>query len=259
MKETKEIPKIAMVGYLNTQPFQWAMEKMNKGTFDLILANPADCSELLLNGEVDLALIPVASLMELKDYCIHTDFCIGCDGEVRTVTIFSNSPINEIKTLWLDTHSRTSQLLAKILLKECFKIDCNFKEKKISEAEVIEEGEAVLMIGDKVFDYESKFKYNYDLGQAWKEWTGLPFVFAVWVSKNKLEDNKDVIAEMNHHFDQVINNLDFYLQERPAYYNGILLDRYFSRNISYKYGKGKKMAQKLFLNKAMKMKESPIF
>ena len=259
MEEVNKIPKIAMVGYLNTQPFQWAMEKMNKGAFDLILANPADCAELLFRDEADLALIPVASLMEMKDYCIHTDFCIGCDGEVRSVAIFSNGPINEIKTLWLDTHSRTSQLLAKILLIEYFKIDCNFQEKKISETEMIEEGEAVLMIGDKVFDYESRFNYKYDLGLAWKEWTGLPFVFAVWVSKSKLENSIDIIGEMNHHFNQVINDLDYYLQERPAYYNGILLDRYFSKNISYKYGKDKKMAQKLFLNKARKLKGSPIF
>ena len=242
--------KISMVEYLNTQPFQWALEDIEKDGHEIILENPAQCAESLINDKVDLALIPAGALHDLDSYTIHTDYCIGCDGEVRTVAIFSNEELSTLDTIYLDNHSRTSQLLAKIIISDFYGYDCNYCIKDIDDLKLLPERSGVLMIGDKVFENESKFKYKYDLGVEWKKFTGLPVVFAVWVSKNNNLPDEKFIRVINQRMQNVFENLDVYLQERPALINGILQDRYFKKNISYRFAKAKRMALKLFLEKS---------
>ncbi|NNF36782.1 MAG: menaquinone biosynthesis protein [Saprospiraceae bacterium] len=252
MKEEKY--RISMVGYLNTQPFKWALEDLIQEGHELILENPANCARSLLKDRVDLALIPVGSLKDLDEYHLHTDYCIGCDGEVRTVVLLSNDPIDQVHTIFLDDHSRTSQLLARVVISGFKGISCEYSEINISEMPDLKTGEAALMIGDKVFDYEDNFSYSYDLGMAWKDFTGLPFVFAVWVSKKAGIPSSRFVEQINDKMEKVFNNLDYYLQERPAFYNGVLQDRYFRKNISYGFDKSKKMALQLFLRKVEELK-----
>ena len=241
---------ISMVGYLNTQPFQWALEEIVSQGHDIILENPADCAESLVANKVDMALIPVGALHEIADYKIHTDYCIGCDGEVRTVAIYCNEDLSILDTIYLDDHSRTSQLLTKIVLSDFYGFDCRYEKTDISKLKSLPERSGVLMIGDKVFENEGKYKYKHDLGTEWKKFTGLPFVFAVWVSKSPNHPDARFISEMNKRMRKVFENLDGFLQERPAFINGVLQDRYFKKNISYRFAKAKKMALKLFLQKS---------
>lgn len=252
----REKYNISMVGYLNTQPFKWALEDLIQQGHELILENPADCARSLMTDRVDLALIPVGSLKDMNDYHLHTDYCIGCDGEVRTVVLLSNDPLEQVHTIYLDDHSRTSQLLTRVVVSGFKGIECEYVEKNISEMAILQSGEAALMIGDKVFDYEDKFEYSYDLGMAWKEFTGLPFVFAVWVSKKADIPSSQFIDQINEKMEKVFSNLDYYLQERPAFYNGVLQDRYFRKNISYGFDKSKKMALQLFLQKVEELQSS---
>lgn len=245
-----------MVGYLNTQPFKWALEDLVKDGHELIFENPADCAKSLMMDRVDLALIPVGSLIDLDDYHLHTDYCIGCDGEVRTVVLLSNEPLAQVHTIFLDDHSRTSQLLTRVIISSIHGMDCKYVEKDVSKLPALKKGEAVLMIGDKVFDYEDKFSNSLDLGLAWKEFTGFPFVFAVWVSKKPDVPSDTFIDQINEKMRVVFENLDYYLQERPAFYNGVLQDRYFRKNISYRFDKSKKMALQLFLQKVEELQSS---
>ena len=107
--------KLAMVSYLNSKPFEFGLKNINQDDFEINMATPAKCASLFANGDVDIALIPVGALTDLKSYEIISDFCIGCDGEVRTVCIFSNIELAKCKKLLLDYYSRTSYLLLKIL------------------------------------------------------------------------------------------------------------------------------------------------
>jgi len=239
-----------MVGYLNTQPFKWALEGIDQLGHEIVYENPADCAISLISDKVDLALIPAGALHDLEQYSIHTDYCIGCDGEVRTVVIYSNEELSTLDTIYLDDHSRTSQLLSKIVISDFYGFDCRYKKVDVSNMKPLPSGSGVLMIGDKVFANEGKYKFKYDLGAEWKKFTGLPFVFAVWVSKSIHHPDHIFIKDINKRMNRVFENLDLFLQERPAIVNGILQDRYFKKNISYTFAKAKKMALKLFLQKS---------
>jgi chorismate dehydratase len=239
--------KIIMVNYLNSKPFEYGLlhHEVQSG-FEIIATTPAHCATLFANKSSDIALVPVGALHELTDYKIITDFCIGCDGEVRTVCIFSNQKLEDCNRLLQDTHSRTSVLLSKLITEEFLHLKLSYHPLDIAAYEV-QEGDAVLMIGDKVFDYEKKFKYKYDLGSLWKEWTGLPFVFAVWIARVDKIDNI-TIQNLNQSFEYGIAHLPDVIKKES---NQILdLYYYFSNNIQYVLDEKKRLALDLFLEKS---------
>ncbi len=176
--------KIAAVSYLNTVPFVYGIQHADSLRAELLLAPPAECARNYLSKKADIALVPVGSLPLFDDAEIVTNYCIGAEKSVRTVTVMSNSPISEIENLWLDSHSMTSALLVKILAAELWNIKPQWKE--LSDYSIVQssaEKDAFLLIGDKVFPYEGKFRYTYDLADCWRELTGKPFVFAVWIAR----------------------------------------------------------------------------
>ena len=148
---------------------------------DLSLDIPSVCANKLIENQVDIGLVPVAALLHIKDYHIISNYCIGANGAVDSVFIFSNKPILEIETLQLDAQSNTSNLLSKVLLKYHWKIN----------PELVETGgaDAIVQIGDRTFLNRNQFKYHYDLALEWHKFTGLPFVFAVWASNKIISDD----------------------------------------------------------------------
>ena len=114
--------RISAVKYANTYPFIYGL--MESG-FDkkviLETDHPADCAAKLISGKVDIGLIPVATLPLLKEYHIISDYCIGANGNVRTVMLLSNCPFDEIETIYLDYRSRSSVNLSKVLAKNFWK------------------------------------------------------------------------------------------------------------------------------------------
>jgi chorismate dehydratase len=140
-----------------------------------------------MEGLADIALLPAAVVPQLRETNIVTDYCIGAVGAVRTVTVMSNEPITCTKRLWLDSHSRTSVQLCGYLAKHKWGISPEWLHlADYSRVLAPEKGDAFLLIGDKVFDYEGKFRYTYDLALEWREVTKLPFAFAVWVARKGL-------------------------------------------------------------------------
>jgi chorismate dehydratase len=123
----------------------------------------------------------------LPDAEIITDYCIGAVGKVRTVVLVSNTPIKAVRRIFLDAHSKTSVQLCGYLASKLWRIEPEWVE--MCDYEVLNtpsEGDAFLLIGDKVFDHEGKFTYTYDLAEEWIAQTKLPFVFAVWVARKGL-------------------------------------------------------------------------
>lgn len=188
--------RVGAVSYLNTKPLIYGFEQgMMSDQIELSINYPSQVAQRLLSGDLDIGLVPVAVLPQLKEYHIISDYCISCDGPVASVCLFSEVPLNEITDIFLDYQSMTSVALLKILLKEHWKINPKLNEASAGYESKIKHTTAGLVIGDRALQMQNQFAYTYDLGQSWKELTGLPFVFAVWVSREVV--SKEFTAAFN--------------------------------------------------------------
>ena len=178
--------KISVVSYLNAKPFIYGlMHAPNGSHFNYCLDIPAVCAAKLATNEVQIGLIPVAAMLDIQNPQIITDYCISAHEAVNSVFIFSNTKIEEIHTIYLDPHSRSSNNLAKILLKYYWKKEVVFKER-IIDIVSLKDGEAFVLIGDRTFGIQEQYQHVYDLATAWFNFTQLPFVFAAWVANTAL-------------------------------------------------------------------------
>ena len=173
-------PKIGAVSYLNTKPLVAGLET-DASDYQLIFDLPSHLADKLSQGELDVALIPVIEAAANPDYTIVSDACIACQGPVWSVKLFSKVPIAEIKTLALDEGSRTSRALTRIFLANKFGIEPDCQLLPIDQDWTQTDCDAALVIGDRAMKTEAaNFPISLDLGTAWHDWTGMPFVFAVW-------------------------------------------------------------------------------
>lgn len=173
--------KISAVAYTNTKAFIYGIEHSDViNQIDLSLDIPSDCAGKVIDGTVDLGLIPVAAIPHVPNAQIIANYCIGSVGAVNSVFIFSNVPAQQIKTIKLDSHSRTSNNLAKVLLKFHFKQEVTYT----TDAEAVTD--AIVLIGDRTFGKKGDYAYVYDMGEEWMNFTGLPFVYAAWVANKEL-------------------------------------------------------------------------
>ncbi|MBP7184422.1 MAG: menaquinone biosynthesis protein [Saprospiraceae bacterium] len=236
------------VNYLNTKPMLWGLVKSGlEKEMELKLAIPSLCSEMLTNGSVDFGLIPIASIPTLNSPYLISDYCIGTNGKVRTVCLVANEPIEQLKLIHLDHHSRTSKELIRILLDEYWKLNIPLVQAKEGFENNIPKGEGALVIGDKMINIEKKYSHIYDLGEIWKSHTGLPFVFAAWVSNKPLDE--EFIDKMNDAFSLGINSLNELDLIMPAMGADFDISDYFRNNISYDLDNQKIKAMQLFLGK----------
>lgn len=173
---------IALVSYINTRPFLDGLEaEFGDGEeVHLHLLPPSDCARALFDGQADLALIPVGSIPLGPKLNLLPSWCIGADGPVESVFVFSQKPIEEIEQVWLDRHSRSSNALAQILFAKHWNKEVRWLEPANKHFDQIDDTTAGVVIGDEAIRIKDTFAYQYDLSEAWKEMTGLPFAFAVW-------------------------------------------------------------------------------
>jgi chorismate dehydratase len=172
---------VGSVSYLNAKPLIYGLDQADD--LRLILDVPSRLLDGLRQHRMDVALLPVIDYQGLEGLRVVPAGGIGCDGPTLTVRIFSRMPIPQIKTLACDTDSHTSVALARVLLAERSGIRPRFVDwSGASGAEA--SCDALLLIGDKVVCEEPRgYEHQLDLGAAWKELTGLPFVFAVWMAR----------------------------------------------------------------------------
>jgi chorismate dehydratase len=182
--------KVGAVSYLNTKPLLYGIKQgLVANEIDLVEAYPAEVARLLLDDAIDVGLVPVAIIPLLQEAHIITDYCIATDGNVASVCLFSRVPMDQITTVLLDYQSRTSVNLVKILLKHYWKKEVVLVNTNADFSTQIVGTTAGVVIGDRAFDQYQMNTYVYDLGLAWKEFTGLPFVFAAWVANKQLSKN----------------------------------------------------------------------
>jgi chorismate dehydratase len=181
----KGMINLCAVSYLNTKPFlKGLLDEFSEGEMKIETAIPSVCAEIFKSGEADIALVPVGALSEFETFHILPEYCIGAQGRVDSVFLCSESPIESIHTLVPDTHSRTSNLLAQILLRRHFKHEVEVSASEDGSWQRPELGKGYVIIGDKAVPAARSFTHVYDLAYEWQAFTGLPFVFAVWVHRN---------------------------------------------------------------------------
>ena len=239
--------KVTAVSYLNTKPFLYGLlNHPIQSQIDLSLDIPSRCAEKLQDGSVDIGLVPVAVIPYLDTPHIVSDYCIGSDGPVKTVCIFANQPIEETEELLLDYHSRTSVQLAQILLRKYWNIQPRISAAQPGFEYHLRSGQAAVVIGDRTIELFDQYTYTYDLSTAWKDLTGLPFVFAAWVSNRPLD--KDFIRQFNKALQMGLAHIPqlIYLLPTPAN-QAFDLHTYFTQYISYDLSPQKRKALKLFL------------
>ena len=239
--------KVSCVSYLNSQPFIFGLKNNSIiNEVDLSLDVPSVCAEKLLSGQVDIGLIPVAGIPEMKESHIISDYCIGADGKVETVLLFSDVPLEKINSVLLDYQSRTSVLLLKILAEKFWKISPEWINTENDFEKNIKDNTAGLVIGDRTFNLSRKFQYAYDLSAEWKKFTGLSFVFACWVSNKKLP--ADFVSEFNEALKCGVNNRNKVIEKlNKGKFNSA---DYLMRKVSYDFDSKKKKAMKQFLKMA---------
>ncbi len=251
-KENKKI-KISVVSYLNSKPFIFGLMRSNVlNKIDLQLDIPSVCAKKVMDGSVDIGLIPVAVIPQLKEQYIISDYCIGAVGKVSSVMLYSQVPLQEIKTVLLDYQSRTSVTLVKVLAKEFWNISPNWVAASENYENDVKADTAAVIIGDRTFGLEHTFEYMYDLSEEWQKFTQLPFVFACWVANRPLPST--FINEFNSALKYGIDNRDQLLQEllpTSAYKTDV--QRYLKHSISYAYDGPKKQALALFLEYVAKL------
>ncbi|HTD97960.1 MAG TPA: menaquinone biosynthesis protein [Mucilaginibacter sp.] len=238
--------RISAVSYTNTKPFLYGIQNTAIiDQIDLSLDMPSDCAQKLIDDKVDIGLIPVAATLSLPNWEIVSDYCIGANGPVNSVFIFSNCDIKEVKTVQLDPQSRTSNNLAKVLLKNWWKVEPQLIINAGDYAESTDVNTAFVQIGDRTFGKKAQYKYVYDLSEQWKNLTGLPFVFAAWIANKPIP--KEFTDEFNVSLKFGLNHRAELLKELPTR-SDFNLEDYLMHKLDFELTEDKKKALYLFLD-----------
>jgi len=246
--------KISAVSFLNASPLVYGLHHSQiMQEIDLSLDPPAESAKKLICNMVDIALSPVSIIPDLKESYILSDYCIGAVGKVRTVILASEVPLEKIKNIYLDFHSRSSVTLIKILCKHYWNIKVGFFSATDQfEQQCIKKNDAAVVIGDKVFNIENHYTYYYDLAEEWLKFTGLPFVFACWVANKKI--NEDFISKFNEALKYGVNNIPAsIMNNKNNYPKHVDVFEYLTENISFILDEQKKKGMTLFLDYVNKL------
>ena len=238
--------RIGAVSYLNTRPLLLGMEQSPfKERIDLVKSYPAQIAQDLLDDTIDIGLVPVAIMPLLKNPQIVSKYVIGTEGEVASVALFSQVPMDQIEKVYLDYQSRTSVALAKILFKNYWNKEVEFLIATEGYINEISGTTAGIIIGDRALASLNRFEHIYDLGLVWKAYSGLPFVFAAWVA------NKPIPLEFMEAFDAAngygLKHLDEVIALIPASEQVYDLHKYYTENISYELTPEKRKGLEQFL------------
>jgi chorismate dehydratase len=236
--------KLAAVSYLNTKPLLYGIENSDIiNDLDIIVDYPSRLASRLQEGSIDIALLPVAAIPSISGAHIVSDYGIAADGNVVSVALFSQVPLEQIETVYLDYQSRTSVRLAQLLLERHWKKKVEYRQATENYIDYINGVNAGVIIGDRALKQLPNFEYVYDLSAAWKAYTGLDFIFAAWVT------NKELPADFTTRFNAAnalgLQHLDQVIAENPFHYYD--LRTYYTENIKFYLDEEKRKGLSKFL------------
>lgn len=174
--------RVSAVSFLNARPLVEGLAATPGFAVDFDL--PSVCAERLHRGDVDLGLIPAIEYLR-GDYRLVPGVAIGSDGPILSVAVFTTVPIDRVRTLALDTSSRTSVALTRVLCAQLWQIAPQMRPAAPDLRRMLAEADAALVIGDPALDIDpvGAGVEKIDLGEAWKTLTDLPFVYAAWAGR----------------------------------------------------------------------------
>lgn len=238
--------RITAISYYNTLPFIYGLKHSGLlSDYILNLEVPSVSAHKIIANEAEIGLIPVGALPGISNYHLVSNLCIGADKDVKSVLLLANVALPEIKTIYLDTDSLTSVNLVRILAKEYWKINPQWKSITELSGKLSEE-EGMVLIGDKTFGLSGQYPFCYDLAGEWIKFTGLPFVFAVWISRTPLpaDFEKSFQAALawgvEHREESIIMAVKPHITDQE-------LISYLKNDISYSLDEQKKKGMELFL------------
>ncbi len=228
-------PRVSVVKYLNTVPLIWGMlHGEQQGKFDLSFTTPACCADALARGQVDVGIIPSIEYQRIPGACIVGGVSIASKALVKSVLLLSNKPVEQVERVALDNSSRTSVALVTILLRTFYGRNAEFTPFEPDADEMLRCNDAALVIGDPALAYRGPAPYVYDLASEWRKFTGLPFVFALWVGISAIE-----MRRLREHFegsrDYGVAHIDEIAREYAPKYRLAAADVkiYLTENIDY--------------------------
>jgi chorismate dehydratase len=180
--------RVGIVNFLNSKPLAWGFLKGHHA--DLFAPSyhpPSMVARLLAQGNLDIGLIPSIEVQRIPNLRVLPDMCVAAHNEVRSVLLVSRVPIPEVRRVALDTNSRTSATLIRVLLRERWGLDPEYLHERPDPERMLTEADAALVIGDPALRIDRERYLITDLAAEWKELTGLPFVFAVWAVRPEVE------------------------------------------------------------------------
>jgi len=254
-----KVPRISASSYSNTAPLIWSfLYGSNHGAVEIILDNaPARSAELLSQNRVDAALVPVIAYQQIDGVRLIADVCVGAKEKVRSVCLVTDGrELDSVKSVSLDISSKTSACLTKIIFREFLGFEPVWKDAKPDLEAMLAESDCALLIGDPALKLSvppavaGDFEYRaFDLAELWKKYTGLGFVFAMWMTRNaKCEiDFAAARDEGLLHFDDIAAN---YNAEIGLSREEML--EYLSGNISYSADDSMQKGLELYFNLAAK-------
>jgi chorismate dehydratase len=250
--------RIGAVNYLNSKPLIEDLAVLAPRA-ELMLDYPSRLARDLSDGRLDVALVPSIACLLAPQYEVVSDACVAARGAVLSVKLYSRVPPEAIGRLALDEGSRTSATLVRILLAERHGVFPRVEPLPLDSSVESTDADAVLLIGDRAIHLpQEPFACTWDLGTEWTEWTGLPFVFAMWGTRTGT-DLGDVAGALKAARDRGVARLpEIARREAPqlGLTEQVALD-YLTRNLYYRLGATERQGLRRFQELAVKYDLAP--
>jgi len=272
--------RISIVEYLNTAPLVWGFtEGPLVGKYDLSFTLPSQCAEALRHAEADIAIIPAIEYQRIENLVVLPGMAVASRGEVRSILVVAKKPIELAKKIALDTSSRSSAALVRLLARDFWKISPEFIDAAPEPREMLKFADAALVIGDPALRISLKMEalnskpvgdgsccqgdiedmpvpgyetvFIYDVAYQWQEMTGQPCVLAIWAARREAI-TQEVIADFEaskrygmERLREIAEAASIKLDLPPR-----ALERYLTDNIDYDLNEENLAGLRLYFEKA---------
>jgi chorismate dehydratase len=249
--------RLSIIDYLNAAPLNYGFKQgLGYEHCHLKFHVPAVCADQLRKGEVDAGLISSIEYLRIPDLKIVPGLCIASPKRVRSVVILSKVPPEHIRSLALDTSSRTSVVLGRMLLRERYGADPQVHDMEPNPEAMLSRCDAALLIGDPAMRARREGLLVLDLAEEWHAWTGLPFVFALWAVRKDTPESaipEGPVSLFHQSFNLGRTNLESIIDEawRSIGWTKLELREYLTENITYVLGPTEQESLRLYFRKAV--------
>jgi chorismate dehydratase len=250
-------PRVCVVNYLNTVPLVWGMlHGEQQGLFDLSFCLPSECADRLQDGRADIGIVPAIELTR-QDLVITAETAIVCQGAVRSILLISRVPFERIRTVAADSSSRTSVVLAEIILRRKYGVEPIITPHIPQLDAMLEKCDAALIICDPALRIEpATLPYRVlDLGLEWTSITRLPMVFAVWAGRSRY-DAEPFAASLRFGMERIDDIVAAEYEGRGI--SRELAHEYLTRNVTFDLGSAERDGLELFLEYAREPARRPV-